>query len=67
MEGVHDSGFVVPSGEVTAEQAAELNRVEEKLPSTFDITKADDKLEEITKNVTKAQRISDENLPNFYR
>ena len=34
--------FDIPKGNLTARQAVMLNRVEEELPSTSDMTKADD-------------------------
>ena len=41
-------GFSIPAGEVTARQAAMLNKAQEELPSESDITGADDiELQEI--------------------
>ena len=49
--GLHALGFDVPTGKLTAQQAAMLNRVEEELPSASDVTKADDiELKEIAKS-----------------
>ena len=48
-------GFDIPRGKVTAWQVIMLNGVKEELPSTSDITKADDiELQEITENVSKS-------------
>ena len=48
-------GFYKSKGELTAEQAIILNRVEEELPSASDIAKADDiELQEITENTRKS-------------
>ena len=48
-------GFDIPKGKLTAQQAVMLNRVKEELPSTSDITKADDiELQEITENASKS-------------
>ena len=48
-------GFDIPKGKLTARQAVMLNRVKEELPSTSDITKADDmELQEITENLSKS-------------
>ena len=49
-------GFAIPeNGKVTARQAVMLNRVEEELPSTADIAKADDiELQEIRKNTVRS-------------
>ena len=50
-----DLGFDVPMGKVTPQQAVMLNRVEEEMPSTSDIAKADDiELQKITKNVARS-------------
>ena len=47
-------GFDIPKGKLTARQAVMMNRVKEELPSTSDITKADDiELQEITENASK--------------
>ena len=52
---LHNLGFDIPKGEVTARQAIMLNKVEEELPSAPDIAKADDKeLQEITESATKS-------------
>ena len=46
--GLHNSGFDIPRGKVTAWQAAMLNTAAEELPSESDLTKADDiELQEI--------------------
>ena len=45
---LHNLGFDIPRGKVTAHQAVRLNKASEELPSESDITKADDiELEEI--------------------
>ena len=47
--------FDIPKGKLTAWQAVMLNRVKEELPSTSDITKADDiELQEITGNASES-------------
>ena len=47
--------FDIPKGKLTAWQAVMLNRVKEELPSTSDITKADDtELQEITENASES-------------
>ena len=44
-------GFNIPVGNITAQQAVMLNKVQEELPSASDINKADDiKLQEIVKS-----------------
>ena len=56
-EGLHDFlGFDIPvEGKITARQALTLNRVEEELPFTSDVAKADDiELQDITKNATRS-------------
>ena len=46
--GLHNLGFDIPRGKVTARQAVMLNKAAEELPSESDITKADDiELQEI--------------------
>ena len=46
--GLHNLGFDIPRGKVTAWQAVMLNKAAEELPSESDITKADDiELQEI--------------------
>ena len=48
-------GFDIPKGKLTTRQAVMLNKVKEELPSTSDITKADDtELQEITENASKS-------------
>ena len=48
-------GFDIPKSKLTARQAVMLNRVKEELPSTSDITKADDiELQEIMENASKS-------------
>ena len=48
-------GFDIPKGKLTAQQAVLMNRVKEELPSTSDITKADDiELQEIMENASKS-------------
>ena len=52
---LHTLGFDIPKGKLTARQAVMLNRVKEELPSTSDITKADDiELQEIMENASKS-------------
>ena len=52
--GLHNLGFDIPNGKLTARQAVMLNRVKEELPSTSDITKVDDiELHEIMENASK--------------
>ena len=47
-EELYELGFNIPRGKIMALQAVMLNRVEEELPSTSDIAKADDiELQEI--------------------
>ena len=63
-EGLHDLGFNIPGGEITARRAIMRNRIEEELPSTStsDVSKADDiELQEITTNAAKVRRISSSN------
>ena len=65
-EGLHDLGFDIPTGKVTAWQAVKLNRVEEELPSASDVAKADGiELQEITKSTEDliAQFEGQETLP----
>ena len=53
--GLHNLGFDIPKGKLTAWQAVMLNRVNKELHSTSDITKADDKeLQEIIENASKS-------------
>ena len=51
-ERLRDLGFDIPiRGKLTARWAIMLNRIEEQLPSTSDVARADDiELQEITKN-----------------
>ena len=52
---LHNLGFDMPKGKLTAQQAVMMNRVKEELPSMSDITKADDiELQEITENASKS-------------
>ena len=52
---LHNVGFDIPKGKLTARQAVMLNRVKEELPSMSDITKADDiELQEIMENASKS-------------
>ena len=54
-EGLHNLGFDIPRGKITARQAVMLNRVEEELPSLTDIAKADDiELQEIMENAARS-------------
>ena len=51
--GLHNLGFVIPRGTVTARQAVMLNKAAEELPSEYDITKPDDiELQEITEKAS---------------
>ena len=51
---LHALGFNIPMG-ITHQQATVLNRMEEELPSTFDIAKAHGiELQEITENAAKS-------------
>ena len=50
-EGLHNLGFNVSKGKVTALQAAMLNKVEEEIPSASDVDKVGDtELQEIAKS-----------------
>ena len=50
---LHRLGFNIPVGKVTARQAVMLNKAAEELPSTSDITKADDiELQEIAEKAS---------------
>ena len=40
-EGLHDLGFNIPRGKVTARQVIMLNKVEKELPSNSDLAKVD--------------------------
>ena len=51
--GLHNLGFDIPRGKVTARQAAMLNKAAEELLSASDITKVDDI--ELQENVEKHQ------------
>ena len=54
---LHDLGFDIPKGKLTAWRAAMLNRAEEELPSASDITKANDiELQEITENASRSSK-----------
>ena len=51
--GLHNLGFDIPGGEITAQQAVMLNKAAEELPSESDITKADDiELQEIVEKAS---------------
>ena len=51
--GLHNLGFNIPRGKVTARQAVMLNKAAEELPSESDITKADDiELQEIVEKAS---------------
>ena len=51
--GLHNLGFGIPRGKVTAWQAVMLNKAAEELPSESDITRADDiELQEIAEKVS---------------
>ena len=66
-----DLGFDRPRSKLTAQQAIMLNIVEEELPSTSDVAKANDiKLHEITKNAVRStenliSQLQEESLDNF--
>ena len=48
-------GFDVPGGKLTPQQSVILNKTEEELPSTSDVTKVDDiELQEITENASRS-------------
>ena len=50
-EGLHDLGFNVSKGKVTAQQATMLHKVEEEIPSASDVDKVGDiELQEIAKS-----------------
>ena len=58
-------GFHIPKGKLTAWQEVMMNRVKEELPSTSDITKADDiELQEITENASKSMEDSISQMKN---
>ena len=51
---LHNLGFDIPRGKVTAREAVMLNKVKEELPSASDIDKADDiELQENMENASK--------------
>ena len=53
--GLHNLGFDIPRGKVTAWQAVMLNKATEELPSESHITRADDiELQEIAEKATKS-------------
>ena len=53
-EGLHDLGFDVPVGKITARQFMASYRLGSQLPSTSDITGADDiELQEITEKASE--------------
>ena len=52
---LHNLGFDIPRGRVTAQEAVMLNKVKEELPSESDIIKVDDiELQEIMENASKS-------------
>ena len=55
-EELHELGFDIPKGcKVMSQHALMLNKMEEELPSTSDIAKADDiQLQEITENAARS-------------
>ena len=54
-ERLHDLGFGIPRGKVTAREAVMLSRFEEELPSISDVAKADEiELQEIKENAAKS-------------
>ena len=51
--GLHNLGFDIPRGKVTAQQTVMLNKAAEELPSESDITRADDiELQEIVEKAS---------------
>ena len=70
-EGLRDLGFDVPVGKVTAHQFMASYRKGSQLPSTSDITKADDiELQEIAENPSKNikilnQQVQEEPIKDF--
>ena len=51
--GLHNFGFDIPRGKVTARQAVMLNKAAEELPSESDITRADNiELQEIVEKAS---------------
>ena len=70
-KGFGDLGFDVPVGRITARQFMASHRAGSQLPSTSDITRADDiELQEIAEKHREAQRIltskSKKNPPRIY-
>ena len=54
-ERLREFGFDIPKDKVMAQQVLILNRVEEEMPSTFDIARADNiELQEITENAVRS-------------
>ena len=52
---LRDLGFDIPKGKLTARQTVALNKMEENLPSTSDVTNSDDtEMQEITKNISNS-------------
>ena len=55
-EGLHDLGFAVPVGCITARQFMASYRAGSQLPSTSDITRADDiELQEIAEKASRSK------------
>ena len=51
--GLHNLGFDIPRGKVTAQQAVMISKAAEELPSASDITKVDDiELQEIAEKAS---------------
>ena len=54
-ERLQELGFDIPRGKLMAQQAIMLNKVEEDLPSTSDIAKADNiEIQKITENAARS-------------
>ena len=65
-EGFHELGFNVPRSKIMAQQAVMLNRVEEELPSAYDVAKADNiELQEITENAAWRIPLSNSKAPRI--
>ena len=67
-EGLHELGFDIPKGKITARQAVMLNKAEEEMPSVSDVATVDDiELQEITENAARSMENlegeSSEDLP----
>ena len=54
-DGLHNLGFDISRGKVTARQAVMLNKAQEELPTASDVDKADDiELQEIAENASRS-------------